>query len=180
MCKVGVYLAGLTLGDSDQDKQGNSVTRDLPPTDSEAKFRENTAMHFRVTVRKLNVTDRRTDRQRTDGWGGGGGSISPVPGLQRSGRQLGFSLQIKLKSICLVVWLFSWMERSVYQSDCWSENGRLRISGKPLQFIERAESELTLSYYKLWQEFWHSTRRVNWQSSIRRDGQDRSDSSHGS
>ena len=33
-----------------------------------AKFRENTSMHFRVTVRKLNVTDRRTDRQ-TDGRG---------------------------------------------------------------------------------------------------------------
>ena len=57
-------------------KQGNSVTRDLPPTGSEANttifwgnsikhkmkwerivFRENTAMPFRVTVRKLNVTD---------------------------------------------------------------------------------------------------------------------------
>ena len=38
-----------------------------------AKFRENTAMRFWVTVRKLNVTDRqtdgRTDRQ-TDGWTG--------------------------------------------------------------------------------------------------------------
>ena len=33
-----------------------------------AKFRENTAMRFWVTVRKLNVTDRRTDRQ-TDGRG---------------------------------------------------------------------------------------------------------------
>ena len=35
-----------------------------------AKFRENTAMRFWVTVRKLNVTDRRTDRQtdrQTDG-----------------------------------------------------------------------------------------------------------------
>ena len=31
-----------------------------------AKFRENTAMRFRVTVRKLNVTDRQTDGQ-TDG-----------------------------------------------------------------------------------------------------------------
>ena len=31
-----------------------------------AKFRENTSMRFRVTVRKLNVTDRWTDR-RTDG-----------------------------------------------------------------------------------------------------------------
>ena len=29
-----------------------------------AKFRENTSMRFRVTVRKLNVTD-----GRTDGWG---------------------------------------------------------------------------------------------------------------
>ena len=28
-----------------------------------AKYRENTAMRFRVTVRKLNVTDRQTDRQ---------------------------------------------------------------------------------------------------------------------
>ena len=36
-----------------------------------AKFRENTSMHFRVTVRKLNVTDGQTDGQtdgRTD-WG---------------------------------------------------------------------------------------------------------------
>ena len=31
-----------------------------------AKFRENAAMRFRVTVRKLNMTDRRTDR-RTGG-----------------------------------------------------------------------------------------------------------------
>ena len=43
------------------------------------KFRENTAMRLRVTVRKLNVTDRQTDRHRqTDGI-----SISPVPGLRR-------------------------------------------------------------------------------------------------
>ena len=43
-----------------------------------AKFQENTAMRFWVTVRKLNVKDRRTDRQtdrRT-----GGVAISPVPG----------------------------------------------------------------------------------------------------
>ena len=33
-----------------------------------AKFRENTSMRFRVTVRKLNVTDGQTDRQ-TDGRG---------------------------------------------------------------------------------------------------------------
>ena len=33
-----------------------------------AKFQENTSMRFWVTVRKLNVTDRRTDRQ-TDGRG---------------------------------------------------------------------------------------------------------------
>ena len=33
-----------------------------------AKFREHTAMRVRVTVRKLNVTDGRTDR-RTDGRG---------------------------------------------------------------------------------------------------------------
>ena len=46
-----------------------------------AKFRENTAMRFWVTVRKLNRTDRRTDRQ-TDGV-----SISPVPGL-RSGWEI--------------------------------------------------------------------------------------------
>ena len=39
-----------------------------------ATFRENTAMRFWVTVRKLNVTDGRTDRQ-TDGV-----AISPVPG----------------------------------------------------------------------------------------------------
>ena len=49
-----------------------------------AKFRENTSMRFRVTVRKLNVTDKQTDGQ-TDGQmnGGGGGrgvAISPVPG----------------------------------------------------------------------------------------------------
>ena len=31
-----------------------------------AKFRENTSMRFRVTVRKLNITNRRTDRW-TDG-----------------------------------------------------------------------------------------------------------------
>ena len=43
-----------------------------------AKFGENTSMRFRVTVRKLNVTDRRTDG-RTDGRGGGV-VISPVPG----------------------------------------------------------------------------------------------------
>ena len=36
-----------------------------------AKFRENTSMRFQVTVRKLNVTDGRTDR-RTGGGGGGG------------------------------------------------------------------------------------------------------------
>ena len=37
-----------------------------------AKFRENTAMRFWVTVQKLNVTDRQTDRRtdvRTDGRG---------------------------------------------------------------------------------------------------------------
>ena len=47
-----------------------------------AKFRENTLMRFRVTVRKLNVTDGSMD-VRTDGGGGGGGGgvvISPVPG----------------------------------------------------------------------------------------------------
>ena len=32
-----------------------------------AKFRENTAMRFRVTVRKLNVTDGRTDRKMGGG-----------------------------------------------------------------------------------------------------------------
>ena len=37
-----------------------------------AKFRENTSIRFRVTVRKLNVTDR---HRRT-----GGVAISPVPG----------------------------------------------------------------------------------------------------
>ena len=40
-----------------------------------AKFWENTAMRFWVTVRKLNVTDGQTDRQ-TDG----GVARSPVPG----------------------------------------------------------------------------------------------------
>ena len=51
-----------------------------------AKFRENTAMRFWVTVRKLNVTDRRTDGQ-TDGQTDrrtdrrtGGVAISPIPG----------------------------------------------------------------------------------------------------
>ena len=43
-----------------------------------AKFRENTAMRFWVTVRKLNVTDGQTDR-RTDGRTEGV-AISPVPG----------------------------------------------------------------------------------------------------
>ena len=49
-----------------------------------AKFRENTSMHFRVTVRKLNVTDGQTDGRmdrRT-----GGVAISPVPVLRRGGR----------------------------------------------------------------------------------------------
>ena len=41
-----------------------------------AKFRENTAMRFRVTLRKQNVTDRQTDGQT------GGVSIFPVPGLR--------------------------------------------------------------------------------------------------
>ena len=41
-----------------------------------AKFRENTAMRFQVTVQKLNLTDRQTDRV----------SISPIPGLRRGGR----------------------------------------------------------------------------------------------
>ena len=53
-----------------------------------AKFRENTAMRFWVTVRKLNVMDRRTDRQ-TDGRTDrrtGGVAIYPVPGLRRRGR----------------------------------------------------------------------------------------------
>ena len=40
-----------------------------------AKFRENTAMRFLVTVRKLNVTEGQTG-------GGGGVPISPVPGVQ--------------------------------------------------------------------------------------------------
>ena len=44
-----------------------------------AKFRENTAMRFRVTVRKLNVTDRQTD----GGGGGGGLQYLPSPGLRR-------------------------------------------------------------------------------------------------
>ena len=40
-----------------------------------AKFRENTSMRFRVTVRKLNVTDEQTDG-RTDGRTGGRCNIS--------------------------------------------------------------------------------------------------------
>ena len=47
-----------------------------------AKFRENIVIHFRVTVRKLNVTDARTDGQTG---GGGGVSISPVPGFREAG-----------------------------------------------------------------------------------------------
>ena len=39
-----------------------------------AKFRENTSMHFRVTVRKPNVTDGWTDGRM------GGIAISPIPG----------------------------------------------------------------------------------------------------
>ena len=49
-----------------------------------AKFREYTSMRFRVTVRKLNVTDRQTHRQ-TDGRTGGV-AISPVQGLRHGGR----------------------------------------------------------------------------------------------
>ena len=45
-----------------------------------AMFRENTSMRFPVTVRNLNVTDRRTDRRT------GGIVISPVPGLRLGGR----------------------------------------------------------------------------------------------
>ena len=44
-----------------------------------AKFWENISMRFRVTVQKLNVTDRQTDRQ-TDGRGGGGRSYISRPG----------------------------------------------------------------------------------------------------
>ena len=43
------------------------------------KFRENTAMRFLVTVRKLNVTDGQTD-------GRTGGVLSLDTGLQRGGR----------------------------------------------------------------------------------------------
>ena len=39
-----------------------------------AKFRENTSMRFRVTVRKLNVTDRQTDR-----WMDGRGALQYLP-----------------------------------------------------------------------------------------------------
>ena len=47
-----------------------------------AKFRENTAMHFLVTLRKLNVMDGRTDGQtdRQTDRRTGGVAISPVPG----------------------------------------------------------------------------------------------------
>ena len=48
-----------------------------------AKFRENTGMRFWVTVRKLNVTDRRTDGQtdrRTDGRTDGGRCNISRPG----------------------------------------------------------------------------------------------------
>ena len=44
-----------------------------------AKFRENTSMRFWVTVRKLNVTDRRTDGQ-TDGQTDGGRCNISRPG----------------------------------------------------------------------------------------------------
>ena len=56
-----------------------------------ARFRENTAMRFRVTVRQLNMTDRQMDRW-TDGGGGGGGgvSISPIPGLWRGEGEKGY------------------------------------------------------------------------------------------
>ena len=47
-----------------------------------AKFRENTSMRFRVTVRKLNATDRQKDRQ-TDRWTDGGVAISPGPTARR-------------------------------------------------------------------------------------------------
>ena len=43
-----------------------------------AMFRENTAMRFRVTVQKLNVTDGQTDGQT--------GAFQYVPGLRRGGR----------------------------------------------------------------------------------------------
>ena len=48
-----------------------------------AQFRENTSMRFLVTVRKLNVTDRQTDR-RTDE---GALQYLPSPGLRRGGRK---------------------------------------------------------------------------------------------
>ena len=47
-----------------------------------AKFRENTSMRFCVTVRKLNMTDRRTDRQtdgRTDRQTDGRGALQYLP-----------------------------------------------------------------------------------------------------
>ena len=52
-----------------------------------AKVGENTLMRFRVTVRKLNVTDRQMDGQGAGGGGGGGGGvvISPVPGFGTAG-----------------------------------------------------------------------------------------------
>ena len=49
-----------------------------------AKFRENTAMRFWVTVRKLNVTDRRTDRRTDRQTDGGRCNISrPGPSAPR-------------------------------------------------------------------------------------------------
>ena len=54
-----------------------SISKTIHPHDLvhvPAKFRENTAMRFWATVRKLNVTDGQTDGRT------GGIAISPVPG----------------------------------------------------------------------------------------------------
>ena len=103
---------GRTDGRTDRQTDGQTnlivglVTRNPPknytahPHDMvhvPAKFRENTSMRFWVTVRKLNVTDRRTDGRRcnisrgAEGPGQrdrqtGGVAISPVPGLRRGVR----------------------------------------------------------------------------------------------
>ena len=65
-----------------------------------AKFRENTSMRFRITVRKLNVTDRQMDG-RTDGTAGqmdgwmGGIAISSIPGL-KSGVIFNYKLSLNI------------------------------------------------------------------------------------
>ena len=51
-----------------------------------AKFRENTAMRFRVTVRKLNMTDRQSDGRADRQMEGRGRCNISRPGLWRGMR----------------------------------------------------------------------------------------------